>query len=175
MSDNPLCAMKLPAANSSRSLLHTFLVTLVFCPSIFHPLAFSARTLPSSSMTIRFLHLPTLFRVPCSVFFAWIHQFWSLSVPEHLLNQTNASPSRSTLLTISCPSLFGSPLAATLVPHMFFACPRFCCFLRISYTDMCLLPHATPHDASSLPLFAYESPLLFWLRSEFFTIFPFLR
>ena len=44
-----------------------------------------------------------------------------------------------------------SPLAATLVLHIVLACSCVRCFFRISYTDMCLLPHTTPCDASLLP------------------------
>ena len=52
-----------------------------------------------------------------------------------------------------CPifpaSVFWSLFATTLVLHILLATSCFCCFFRISYTDIFLLPHTTPCDASS--------------------------
>ena len=70
------CAMIPPTSCSFRSLLHYFLVTLLFCcRSIFHPLASLAGTLSSSRIKIRF----NIF--PCSFvsIFSSLHRFMNFS------------------------------------------------------------------------------------------------
>ena len=54
MFHNPFRDMKPPTSNSSRGLFRSFLVTLLFSPSISHPLAFLPGTLSSSSVEISF-------------------------------------------------------------------------------------------------------------------------
>ena len=79
MFHNASCALKSPTSNSTRSLLYSFLMTLLFCPSIVRPLAFLARTLSSSSVKIRLNIFPIFFRLQF-LRHASIHQFGSQSL-----------------------------------------------------------------------------------------------
>ena len=159
MLHKPFCAIKPPTSHSPRSLLHSFLVPLLFCPSIFHPLAFLARALPSSSRRIQFLIFPHSFvSIFCRVCIGS-----SILLPAGAAHNPNTFCTRLTPLHVgplfspyrALPSAFysifsacvWSPLAATLDPHMFLACSCFCCFFRILYTDVGLLQHTTSCDS----------------------------
>ena len=80
-------------------------MTLLFCLSIFHPLAFLVGTLCTSRTKMRFSI------VPCVVgsIFTVLHRIISSgpsfcwASPEHFQHQIKASPFRSTLLAMSCP------------------------------------------------------------------------
>ena len=54
------CVMKPPSSNSSLSLIHSFLVTLLFSPSTCYPLALLSGTSPSCNLSIvfRYFHHP---------------------------------------------------------------------------------------------------------------------
>ena len=92
MSHKPFCAVK---TSNFLKTLHSFLVTLLFSPSIVHSLALLSGTRPSSSMRIGV----KIFTVFCGVQPIWlaaVHQF---------------RPPRGTLCTTPRPLHFG-PLSS---------------------------------------------------------------
>ena len=80
-------------------------MTLLFCLSIFHPLAFLAGTLCTSRIEIRFFIVPYYVGTIFSVLHLTISSGPSFcwASPEHFQHQIKASPFRSALLAMSCP------------------------------------------------------------------------
>ena len=166
-------------SNSSRSLLHSFLVILLFGPSILHPLALHFWQGPSFLQELKFVF--TSFHI-LSYIFSALHRFISLG-PVFAAHDPNIVGSQLKLLhfdpTLLCPSKRDLPHLPSLCSessrnhfgssHV----PSFMCLL--------LLPHvihrhlfAVTHSVRCffVSFVVHEGPLLVWLGLTFFTTLP---